>query len=123
MSPTRNPNPTPRRALGKAPDATVHPATARPLEPAVAVVPASPAPARGTGRTRTSRKKAFRGATSDVLRPVADPARELVSGKVVRLQVQIPKRLRKAALAQAERTGTPLDDVVTGLLAGWVDGS
>ena len=67
--------------------------------------------------------KKFRGATSDVLRPAPDPDRDLLLGKQVTLEVQVPKRLRKAARAQAGRHNTDLDAVVTGLLAGWVDGS
>ncbi len=67
-------------------------------------------------------KKKFQGATSDVLRKDR-PEQDLLMGKQVTLEVKVPKRLRKAATAQAERHGTTLDNVVTGLLAGWVDGS
>lgn len=71
---------------------------------------------------KASAKKKFQGATSDVLRK-DKPEHDLLLGKQVTLEVKVPKRLRKAATAQAERHGTSLDNVVTGLLAGWVDGS
>lgn len=71
---------------------------------------------------KSSAKKKFQGATSDVLRK-DKPEQDLLLGKQVTLEVKVPKRLRKAATAQAERHGTTLDNVVTGLLAGWVDGS
>lgn len=85
-------------------------------------------PPKGKGATRAAAKgkgagRKFRGATSDVLRHPEPRERDILLGKQVSLQVQVPKRLRKAARAQAQRQGTTIDEVVTGLLAGWVDGS
>jgi type IV secretory pathway VirB10-like protein len=68
-------------------------------------------------------KRMFQGATSDVMRHPEPRDRDVLMGKQADLTVRIPKRLRTAARAQAERRGTTVDDVVTGLLAGWVDGS
>lgn len=77
---------------------------------------------KGKAAKRSTGRK-FQGATSDVLRHPEPRERDILLGKQVTLQVQVPKRLRKAARAQAERQGTTIDEVVTGLLAGWVDGS
>lgn len=79
-------------------------------------------PSQKSSGKKPSAKKKFQGATSDVLRK-DKPEQDLLLGKQVSLEVRVPKRLRKAATAQAERHGTTLDNVVTGLLAGWVDGS
>ncbi len=175
-------NPTPRPALRKAEDATVHPAAPRPARapsrrssagaPApVAAVPAEPepvaVPADGAAptppRSTRSRARKFQGSTSDHLRvpeaetapaparrraakpkdsgptaasatgaataPTASPARparvaapDLMSGKTIELEVHVPKKLRKAAKAEAKARGLDLDAVVTELLHGWVTG-
>jgi hypothetical protein len=152
-------NPTPRPALRKAEDATVHPAAPRPArsprpaasttatkaapalaaEPDVAsVVEAEPAPATPA---RGKKKRKFGGATSDHLRmdeaPGADaepeaPARpskrkaqestrnDLMQGKPVDVDVEVPKALRKAAAKRAKSEGLDLQTVVIDLLHGYV---
>lgn len=137
MTTARGSNPAPRQALRRSADAQIHPATSK-VGPTLAPVDATPAgpgsaeraepaaPGRSAaGRKRGGSKppKKFTGATSDVLRPAPDPDRDLLLGKLVTIEVSVPKRLRKAARTQAEHHGTTLDAVVTGLLAGWVDGS
>lgn len=211
-------NPTPRPALRKAEDATVHPAAPRParsaratrpdtaaapVEPPAAVpVPAAvpaeaPAPAKAAPRNPTKaakvtrprpvspaahsgggkRKRKFGGSTSDHLRvdpetapetsagrkdpkgskaakpgaagraaaaaPAVVPAAEapatsarpakpsrkrarlatrddLMQGKSVELDVEVPKALRKAARDRAKAEGLDVSTVVIDLLHGWV---
>lgn len=93
----------------------------KPSEPKKPSAKKHPEPKRSSAK-KSSAKKKFQGATSDVLRKDR-PEQDLLLGKQANLEVRVPKRLRKAATAQAERHGTTLDNVVTGLLAGWVDGS
>jgi hypothetical protein len=106
---------------------------------AAAPVPSSaPKPRRKAGKAR-----AFSGATSDHLRPEAVVAAaeasartakkkkekeraftdvDLMRGKTVELDVQVPKRLRKAARDEAKRRGLDLDAVTTELLHRWLTG-
>lgn len=81
--------PPQRPALQKAPDSGVHPAT--PLAEPIADL-----------TTRAG------SATSDALRPKPD--------KIVTLELQVPKSLRKTLRAEAERRGMSVDDLVVALL-------
>lgn len=145
-----NPNPGPRAALRKAADADLHPVASprrgpdrdeEPVRSHIAAVPNPPTNApspdavagggaaggkkvkKGKQGKADEPRRMFQGATSDVMRHPEPRERDVLLGKQADLTVRIPKRLRKAARAQAERRGTTVDDVVTGLLAGWVDGS
>jgi hypothetical protein len=97
---------------------------------------------------KASKDRAFSGATSDHLRPDAVAAAaetaagkkikqpqpptkrkkqawtdvDLMRGKTVALDVQVPKRLRKAARDEAKRRGLDLDAVTTELLHRWLTG-
>jgi hypothetical protein len=96
---------------------------------------------------KASKERAFSGATSDHLRPDAVAAAaetaagkkskpqpptkrtkrawtdvDLMRGKTVELDVQVPKRLRKAARDEAKRRGLDLDAVTTELLHRWLTG-
>jgi hypothetical protein len=175
-------NPTPRPALRKADDATVHPAAPRPArrrapaptpapletaaaDPAVTTATGAAATAAdaagsaggattaaksgsksgsasraksttkpaGKSATKPAKDRAFRGSTSDHLRPSsAAPAAQarpkmkelaaLLDGKPVDLDVRVPKNLRKAARSQAKKRGLDLDAVTTELLYGWITG-
>ncbi len=152
-------NPTPRPALRKAEDATVHPAAPRPARsprpaatkagapvaaPVVEPVPAAPDPAPVEApRPKAGKKqRKFGGATSDHLR-AADPAEprparpakpskpskkkaqdatrdDLMQGKPVDLDVEVPKALRKAAAKRAKSEGLDLQTVVIDALHAYV---
>jgi hypothetical protein len=45
-------------------------------------------------------------------RPKSKPAPPSYTGKPVKLEIEVPKKLRKAIRAEAENTGTSVDDVV-----------
>lgn len=149
-------NPTPRPALRKAEDASVHPAAPRPARsprpaatkagapvaaPVVEPVPAAPDPAPVEApRPKAGKKqRKFGGATSDHLR-AADPAEprparpskpskrkargstrdDLMQGKAVDLDVEVPKALRKAAAKRAKSEGLDLRTVVIDALHAYV---
>ncbi|MBI1378098.1 MAG: hypothetical protein GC157_11545 [Frankiales bacterium] len=112
-------------------------ATSRPepaLEPAAETTPAPPAPVSGGSKhgrrhphkARVPRDVLFHGSTSDHLRATpAEPAprrpdADLLAGKLVELDVQVPKALRKAARAEAKRRGLDVDTVVIDLLHAWL---
>ncbi|CAB4926566.1 unannotated protein [freshwater metagenome] len=173
-------NPTPRPALNKAEDASIHPATSRPnhadAKPAdpSGSTPAAERPQQPTkprnARAASTRKPAaparkFGGSTSDHLRvpdQPADPSAEaevpatptptptptpkkkpaaptqatkasqtraakppvdLMGGKMTTLEVVVPKRLRKAAKAEAKARGLDVDAVVSELLHAWLTGT
>jgi len=140
-------NPMPRPALQKAKDAAIHPATARqdlndpvdvlpaakarqePTKPRSARAPSTRAPAT------TSRK--FGGSTSDHLRMPDQPTEpatqvepatprvpiDLMGGKTTTLDIVVPKRLSKAAKAQAKARGLDVDAIVCELLHAWLTGA
>ena len=89
---------TPRPALGKAPDAGLHPVSGRPL--------GSGSPGHG-GKSL----KAGKGATA--ADAITGPAKD----KYVDLGVRVPKSVRKRLRAQAKATGVTPDDLVSRLLA------
>ena len=98
-APRSAPKPAPKPAA----DA---PAAAAQTAPAVPAAPAQPAKAA---------------------EPSAAPARasksagaELLKGKSVELEVQVPKALRKAARAEAKKRGLDIDTVVVDLLHAWL---
>ena len=175
-------NPTPRPALRKAEDATVHPAAPAPARPRrtptpaapvkaapaeVSAVPASgprtiaetniaaneaaarrrkkakdkPAPVAVTQVEKAkSKKRKFSGSTTDHLRmpdsevapapalhapkraKAPEPAGKsvLMTGPTVDLGVTVPKKLRKAARAEAKNRGLDLDAVTAELLHTWL---
>jgi hypothetical protein len=86
--------PQPRPALSRAPDAGVHPVSARPIPE-----PPSLRPLKGGA------------ATSDTLRGAA-------KDKLVDLGVRVPKSVRKRVKAEAKARGMSMDEVVTLLLLG-----
>ena len=137
-------NPTPRPALRKAPDATVHPA-------APVVGPADPPPVvepnRAAGSSTSPRPTHLRpvvglgGVTSDGLRKAPEEkkakkgkgksakenAKESkkaakVHQRRVDLKVKVPKEVRQALRTNAKARGTSVDDVVTNVLQGWLHG-
>lgn len=168
MSPARAANPAPRRALRKADDAGIHPATTRsvPLAPVAVSEADAPAPAEvekqgpgrapaeptpekskkhkasdeqptklsGQGRSAGTQQapggatvsgpavwdKRFHGNTADVLR-ARRTTHDLLLGAEGVLEVKVPKRLRKAARLEAETHGLTIDQVVTRLLADWLE--
>lgn len=200
MSPSRTANPAPRRALRKADDAGIHPATTRPAplspvagvselipgaSPAIpdpasagqkatadavtpeksknskasggkprALEPAAdkkPGPAKAAAAKPTETKSAaatkssadatasaekkspgatkstgaiwdnrFHGNTSDVLR-AQHTTNDLLRGAEGVMEVKVPKRLRKAVRLEAESHGLTVDQVVTRLLADWIE--
>ena len=92
--------PPPRPALTRAPDAGVHPVSARPI-PGPPSVPGPPSlrPRKGSA------------ATSDTLRGAA-------KDKLVDLGVRVPKSVRKRVKAEAKARGMSMDEIVTLLLLG-----
>lgn len=119
-------NPGPRPALRKAPDADLHPASSaeNPQEVSVegaivgATEPAAVIPLQG-------RSRRLGGATSDTLlprkqSPNGKPARKPAE-KRVQLRVRVPKSVRAQLRARAKARGTSVDDVVSTVLAGWLD--
>jgi len=139
------PNPTPRPALRKAPDATIHPAAP------VADDSLSPV-VEPTAPKKSARKEerpahlrpvtGLGGSTSDVLRrapeidePTKDKATKSAKGSKKRrkkaakvhqrrvdLKVKVPKDVRQALRSNAKARGTSVDDVVTNVLQGWLHG-
>lgn len=138
-------NPTPRPALRKAPDATIHPAAPvadDSLDPVV-----NPKSAKKAGKQLEARPTHLRpvvglgGSTSDVLRRApegddkkgqgknkskGDKKRAKKAAKVhqrrVDLKVKVPKDVRRALRSNAKARGTSVDDVVTNVLQGWLHG-
>ena len=141
-------NPTPRPALRKAEDATIHPAAPRParspkpspakappvVEQVAPVVPVAPVVEAEPSTSKKKRK--FGGATSDHLRVDADDAPskkksskkkaaestrdDLMQGKPTDLEVEVPKALRKAAAKKAKAEGLDLQTVVIDALHAYV---
>jgi hypothetical protein len=115
-------------------------ATAAPAS--ASTVSAAPGTSSATKpRRKAGKARAFSGATSDHLRPEAVVAAaeasarkakkkkaqaftdvDLMRGKTVDLEAQVPKRLRKAARDEAKRRGLDLDAVTTELLHRWLTG-
>jgi IS5 family transposase len=137
---TRPSNPSPRPALRKAPDASVHPAApvVTPYSPP-AVVPSKEVPkaaAEPKRRVHLRPVVGLGGKTSDVLRTArvqgdekkarAKQAKKLSKKarqrreRRVELQVKVPKELRKKLRQNAKARGTSVDDVVTAVLEGWL---
>ncbi|MDQ1245933.1 MAG: hypothetical protein QG597_300 [Actinomycetota bacterium] len=135
-------NPAPRPALRKAPDATVHPAApvlAAGSHPPV-VDPHVDAPDAPLSRPAHLRPVVgLGGSTSDALRK-APPKKKVAESKDakklrkmskkerkrhsrrVKLQVEVPKGVRTRLRSNAKARGTSVDDVVTSVLEGWLDG-
>ena len=154
-------NPSPRRALRKAPDATVHPAAPVVSDGASvgpAVVKSATIPIRPVAELRPV--LGIGGSTSDVLRKA--PKRKAGGKKApkagapkagapkagvkkgqgkkaeaetkakkgqrkrherrVDLRVKVPKEVRQELRRNAKARGTSVDDVVTVVLEGWIDG-
>ena len=149
-------NPSPRRALRKAPDATVHPAAPVVSDGASvtpAVVKSATLPIRPVAELRPV--LGIGGSTSDVLRKA--PKRKAGGKKApktgapkagvkkgqgkkaeaetkakkgqrkrherrVDLRVKVPKEVRQELRRNAKARGTSVDDVVTVVLEGWIDG-
>lgn len=110
--------PQPRPALKRADDADLHPALT--VAPAQMPVPRGKESAGDTVTTVTAagkpNAKKFRSpghTTSDVLRG-GKPA------KKARLDVKIPKSLRKQVKQVAKHSGTAIDDIVTKALTDWL---
>ena len=126
-------------------DVSVDAVTVDATSPAETVpAPLKPAKKRhadpGHGTKPTKRK--FSGSTSDHLRvpevdtpvartessstrprrtkPITRETDALMSGKTTELEVTVPKKLRKAAKAEAKRRGLDLDAVVSELLHDWL---
>lgn len=139
-------NPTPRPALRKAPDATVHPAApvaAADSRPAV-VPPPKSKKAERSGPAQLRPVVGLGGSTSDVLRRAPDedktagkaPSKKKQSKKErkraeqraaahqrrVDLKIRVPKEVRRALRKNAKARGTSVDDVVTNVLQGWLHG-
>jgi len=138
-------NPTPRPALRKAPDATVHPAApvaADDSRPAVVPPPKSKKADR-SGPSHLRPVVGLGGSTSDVLRkaPGDDTSGKKTSSKKqkkkerkqaeqraaahqrrVDLKIRVPKEVRQALRKNAKARGTSVDDVVTNVLQGWLHG-
>lgn len=140
-------NPTPRPALRKAPDASIHPAAPVADESLAPVV--DPKSAKKAAKDSTTRPTHLRpvvglgGSTSDVLRRApegeskksqgkgkgkskAEKKRAKQAAKVhqrrVDLKVKVPKEVRRALRSNAKARGTSVDDVVTNVLQGWLHG-
>ena len=111
--------PRPRPALRRADDAEVHPALSiAPSQAPPTVLAARAAdPARSEPEQKKGKEKPFRGAgkaTSDVWRSGGN------KDKPVRLQVSVPKRVRKQLRAVAKESDSSLDDLVTEILTTWL---
>jgi hypothetical protein len=141
-------NPTPRPALRKAPDASVHPAApvVGPADPPAVVEPSARAASSATPRpTHLRPVVGLGGVTSDGLRKAPEEkkskkgkgqAKTKTKGKVdkeskkaakvhmrrVDLKVKVPKEVRQALRTNAKARGTSVDDVVTNVLQGWLHG-
>jgi hypothetical protein len=141
-----SPNPTPRPALRKAPDATIHPAAPVADDSLAPVV--DPKVAKKVVKDSQQRPAHLRpvvglgGSTSDVLRRApeteekkrdkgkskgkAGKKRAKKAAKVhqrrVDLKVKVPKDVRQALRSNAKARGTSVDDVVTNVLQGWLHG-
>ncbi len=146
-------NPSPRRALRKAPDATVHPAAPVASEGAgvtSVVAQSAPLPRRPVAELRPV--LGIGGSTSDVLRKAPKrkaggkkagaPKAGVKKGQTkkadsetkakksqrkrherrVDLRVKVPKEVRQELRRNAKARGTSVDDVVTVVLEGWIDG-
>ena len=139
-------NPAPRPALRKAPDASVHPAApvVTPGSNPPVVDPHAEAPEAGLRPRPTHLRPVvgLGGSTSDALRKT--PPKKSVKGaknvksdkklkkmskkerkrhlRRVSLQVEVPKDVRSRLRSNAKARGTSVDDVVTSVLQGWLDG-
>lgn len=136
-------NPAPRPALRKAPDATVHPAApvVTPGSNPPVVDPHVEAP-EAVLRPRPTHLRpvvGLGGSTSDALRkaPPKKAAKRVKGDKELKkmskkerkrhlrrvsLQVEVPKDVRSRLRSNAKARGTSVDDVVTSVLQGWLDG-
>ena len=136
-------NPAPRPALRKAPDATVHPAapvvaegshppvlephTEAP-EPVLRPRPAHLRPVVGLGgstsdalRKAPAKKKAVEAKSAKKLKKMSKKERKRHTRRV-NLQVEVPKDVRTRLRSNAKARGTSVDDVVTSVLEGWLNG-
>ena len=97
--------PEPRPALQRSEDGSVHPAAPR-VEPEKHLhpVPAAPAAARRPTSNRTA------------VAPTLSHSHAEFTGKPAKLDVEIPKDLRKQVRRLAEQSGTSMDAVVTDAL-------
>jgi hypothetical protein len=100
------PPPAPRPALVKAPDGTVHPASAV-LSSLAVTVPVDAG--AGAGRERKATKKPGKGAKS------AEP------DEVVQLVVEVPRSVRKALRRRAGDYGWSAEEAAAQVLRVWAD--
>lgn len=132
-------NPTPRPALRKAPDASVHPAApvVGPADPPPVVEPTKKGSSTAPRPTHLRPVVGLGGVTSDGLRKAPEEKKAKKSkGKSARqskkaakvhqrrvdLKVKVPKDVRRALRTNAKARGTSVDDVVTNVLQGWLHG-
>ena len=100
---SHTPAPPPRPALSKAPDGTVHPASAVLSSLAVTVEPDA------TGKSgKKAGKKTGRAKKAD-------------SPEIVRLEVDLPKPVRKALRKRAAEYGWTAEEAASHVLTVWAD--
>jgi hypothetical protein len=99
----------PRPALKRANDGSVHPASPK-------VVTQDKDAKHPSGATRNKGTRPLGVADSSNAkrhkRPTSTASSQSYTGKPVKLEVEVPKKLRRAIRAEAESTGTSVDDVV-----------
>jgi hypothetical protein len=102
-------NREPRPALKRANDGSVHPASPR-------VVTQNKETKQPSHATRSKGTRPLEIADTPSAKqnkqPKSTPASASYTGKPVKLEIEVPKKLRKAIRAEAENTGTSVDDVV-----------
>jgi len=101
---SHTPAPPPRPALSKAPDGTVHPASAVLSSLAVTVEP----PHASGKSAKKAGKKASRAKKPDV-------------AEIVQLQVDLPKPVRKALRRRAAEYGWTAEEAASHVLTVWAD--
>lgn len=96
----------PRPALGRAPDAELHPVSGRPL-------PTSPGAVK-EGKAKAKGLKPGKGATA--ADAITGPAKD----KYVDLGVRVPKSVRKRLRNEAKSHDVPIDELVTRILDAYL---
>ena len=114
------PTPQPRPALRKAPDGSVHPASAVLSSLAVELpaagagsVPSSPRPSTDGPSRDGSSKKGTKGKSKKAAKP--EPV------EVVAIQVELPKPVRKALRKRAADYGWTAEEAAAHVLRVWAD--
>jgi hypothetical protein len=104
-------SPKPKPALGRAPDADLHPVSGRPLP---SPVPGGVKEGKAKDKPKSKSLKPGKGATA--ADAITGPAKD----KYVDLGARVPKSVRKRLRNEAKAQGVAADDLVTRILDAYL---